>query len=216
MGRKSSSKGRGQTPGASKATDTPVRAGGPSPLVLVVVLVAIVGVGLLAFWRPQGEPDGAAATPGAGAPSGQPVASAAAVEKAAAVAKLGPRDQASFPPIPFQPGSQPPRSPQIVTAAYEFAAEHPEILSYVPCFCGCERSGHQGNHDCFVKQRAENGDVIAWDEHGVECLVCIDVANRSRQMHASGASVRDIRAAIDKEFGGLYPTGRNMATPHPH
>jgi hypothetical protein len=102
-----------------------------------------------------------------------------------------------------------------VTAAYQFAAEHPEILSYVPCFCGCERSGHQGNHDCFIKERAPNGDVISWDPHGVDCAVCIDVANRSRQMHAAGASARDIRAAIDKEFGALYPTGRNMVTPHP-
>ena len=52
-------------------------------------------------------------------------------------------------------------------------------------------------------------------EHGVECTVCIDVANRSRQMHASGASVRAIRAAIDKEFGAQFPAGRNMHTPHP-
>ena len=93
---------------------------------------------------------------------------------------------------------------EVVTAAYEFAAEHPEILSYVPCFCGCENAGHEGNHDCFVKARNENGDVIAWDEHGVECTVCIDVANRSRQLYSSGASVTDIRSAIEKEFGPVY------------
>jgi hypothetical protein len=84
----------------------------------------------------------------------------------------------------------------------------------VPCFCGCERSGHGANHDCFISKRAENGDVVEWDEHGVECAVCIDVANRSRQMHASGASVRDIRAAIDKEFGSQVAT--QMKTPHPN
>ena len=74
-------------------------------------------------------------------------------------------------------------------------------------------SGHEGNTDCFVKSRAANGDVLEWDEHGLECAVCIDVANRSRQMHSSGASVRDIRAAIDKEFGPVYPG--KMPTPHP-
>jgi hypothetical protein len=101
----------------------------------------------------------------------------------------------------------------MVTSAYHFAAEHPEILSYVPCFCGCERAGHQGNHDCFVKTRDTSGNVTEWDEHGVECTVCIDVANRSRQLHASGASVRDIRAAIEKEFTSEFPG--TMATPHP-
>jgi hypothetical protein len=190
---------------------------GPSPLILGAVLVAVVGVGILAFWRPSAETPGAASSTAEGAAAAQDASAptAAAIAKAAAVAKLGPRKQADLPPIPFQPGYAPPRSTEVVTAAYQFAADHPEILSYVPCFCGCERSGHQGNHDCFIKERAENGDVVAWDPHGVDCAVCIDVANRSRQMHAAGASVRDIRAAVDKEFGGLYPTGRNMHTPHP-
>jgi hypothetical protein len=32
-------------------------------------------------------------------------------------------------------------------------------------------------------------------------------------MYSSGASVRDIRAAVDKQFGSLYPG--KMPTPHP-
>ena len=186
---------------------------------LGAVLVALVGVGILAFWRPGPQPPSPAASTADDAASPAQAgsnATAEAVAKAAALAKLGPRKQADLPPIPLQPGYAPPRSVEVITAAYQFAADHPEILSYVPCFCGCERSaGHQGNHDCFVKERAASGDVISWDPHGVDCAVCIDVATRSRQMHAAGASVRDIRAAVDKEFGGLYPTGRNMHTPHP-
>ena len=38
-----------------------------------------------------------------------------------------------------------PRSPMTKIQPDRFAAEHPEILSYVPCFCGCERAGHRGN-----------------------------------------------------------------------
>jgi hypothetical protein len=106
-----------------------------------------------------------------------------------------------------------PRSAEVVTAAYKFAAEHPEILSYVPCFCGCERSGHRGNEDCFVKARDINGDVVAWEDHGMECAVCLDVATRSRQMYLAGASAREIRAAIDKEWGPRATT--HMHTPEP-
>lgn len=122
-----------------------------------------------------------------------------------AIAALGPHTQAAYPPVPFR-GYAPPRPPEVVTAAFQFAAEHPEVLSYVPCFCGCQQGGHKGNHDCFVRSRAANGDVIEWEEHGVECAVCIDVATRSRQLLASGASVTEIRAAIEREFLPSAPT----------
>ncbi len=136
-----------------------------------------------------------------------------------AVAALGPHSQAQYPPLPFR-GYAPPRPPEVVTAAYQFAAEHPEILSYIPCFCGCQNGGHKGNHDCFVRSRAANGDVLEWEEHGVECAVCIDVATRSRQMHASGASVTEIRAAIEREFlptaPTMTPTPKPTAAVHSH
>jgi hypothetical protein len=186
---------------------------GFNPLMIGAAIVAAVGVGALALRggsgaQPASGQSTSTAAPGAAAQTAEP--DARAIAKAEAAAKLGPRKHTSLPPIPFQPGYAPPRSPDVITAAYRFAADHPEILSYVPCFCGCERSGHAGNNDCFVRQRAENGDVIAWDEHGVDYAVCIDVANRSRQMFESGASVRDIRAAIDKEFGRT-----TMTTPKP-
>ena len=187
-----------------------------SPLAWGTVLVAILGVGGLALWRstPSASPGTtpAVSSPGNAADSQKSAEiDPTVVAKAEAAAKLGPHKQATLPPIPFQ--GAPPRPREVVTAAYQFAAEHPEVLSYVPCFCGCDRAGHTGNSDCFVKSRAANGDVIDWDEHGVECTVCIDVANRSRQMHSSGASVRDIRAAIDKEFGAMSQT--RTPTPHP-
>lgn len=189
-------------------------------------LAALVAFGLFSF-ACGGEAPSAGNTPaqsgqavqGQSAPaeSVNPVVAAAvptpeieAMTKA--VAALGPHTQASYPPIPFR-GYAPPRPPEVVTAAFQFAAEHPEITSYVPCFCGCQQAGHKGNHDCFVRSRAANGDVLEWEEHGVECAVCIDVATRSRQLLASGASVNDIRAAIEREF---LPTAPTMTpTPKP-
>jgi hypothetical protein len=203
MGKK---KDRNAPAPAAKDAKTAKAPSGFNPWIGGAILVAVVGVGALVL---SGGTDEAASPAATQAPEADP----RAVARAAATASLGPRKHASLPPIPFQ-GYAPPRSAEVITAAYRFAADHPEILSYVPCFCGCERSGHGANHDCFVRQRAENGDVVAWDEHGVECAVCIDVANRSRQMFESGASVRDIRAAIDKEFGANAP-GAHMPTPKP-
>jgi hypothetical protein len=203
MGKK---KDRNAPAPAAHSAKTAKASKGFNPWIGGALLVAVVGVGALFL---TGGTDEAASPAATQAPEPDP----RAVARAAATAGLGPRKHATLPPIPFQ-GYAPPRTPEVITQAYRFAADHPEILSYVPCFCGCERSGHGANHDCFVRQRAENGDVVAWDEHGVECAVCIDVANRSRQMFESGASVRDIRAAIDKEFGANAP-GANMPTPKP-
>lgn len=122
-------------------------------------------------------------------------------------------------PLPLR-GYEPPRPREVVSAAYQFAAEHPEVSSYVPCFCGCEHGGHKGNHDCFVKSRAANGDVVEWEEHGLECAVCIDVATRSRQLLSSGASLPEIRTAIEREFApnfpSMTPTPKPPAAGHAH
>ena len=77
-----------------------------------------------------------------------------------------PHPQATLPPLPFGP-SPPARPADVVRAVYKFAAEHPEVLSYVPCYCGCERSGHRGNEDCFVTARDNSGDVTEWEPHGM-------------------------------------------------
>jgi hypothetical protein len=103
---------------------------------------------------------------------------------------------------------------EVVQAVYEFAARHPEVLQYVPCFCGCDRSaGHRGNHDCFVKRRAADGRIIEWDSHGYGCAICIDVARDSMQMFNAGAKPASIRAAIDSKYGSRGPN--TMNTPHP-
>jgi hypothetical protein len=51
-----------------------------------------------------------------------------------------------------------------------------------------------------VKSRAPNGDVTQWEPHGMECNVCIDVATQAMQLYSSGASVRDIRAAVEQKW----------------
>jgi hypothetical protein len=216
MGRKSAAKqgqqqrSQGPPPGSS--------AWGPSPLLIGVIVVVLAGGGLLLWSNRGGEvPKDAPAADSTSKPPVVPAANAVSEENqksADAIAAFGPRKQAVLPPIPFA-GYAPPRPAEVVTAAYHFAAEHPEILSYVPCFCGCERAGHKGNHDCFVKSRAVNGDVLEWDEHGVECAVCIDVATKSRQMYSSGASARDIRAAIEKQYAGA-PAHTPTAHPPGH
>lgn len=46
-----------------------------------------------------------------------------------------------------------------VREAYEFAARHPEVLSQMPCYCGCVSIGHTGDLDCFIRRIDPDGTV---------------------------------------------------------
>jgi len=157
MGRKSSAKTQTRaTPGGAGAPpEEPHRS--TKSIVGIAAIVIAAALGIFVATRP-GEP-----------PPQAPAAQAAPQpppDAAPQYAKFGPHKQEFLPPIPFD-GSPTARPPDVVRAAYTFAAEHPEILSYVPCYCGCERSGHRGNDDCFVAARDAKGDVTQWEPHGM-------------------------------------------------
>ncbi len=46
-----------------------------------------------------------------------------------------------------------------VRELYEFAARRPDVLRYMPCFCGCWRVGHRSNYDCFIDEVHPDGTV---------------------------------------------------------
>ena len=132
-----------------------------TPVVLVTIAAAAVAIGAFAYSRgARPDPDSADTT------SQPPAQTLAPLDGPPANAKFGPHKQAILPPLPFS-GFPPARPVEVVTAAYKFAAEHPEVLAYVPCYCGCERSGHRGNDDCFVAARTPSGDVRDWEPHGM-------------------------------------------------
>jgi hypothetical protein len=203
MGRKSGAKSQSPNPSSTSGAPPPAPGRSWTPLLATGIALAVAIVGLVAYTRSTPEEPVQTA----------PAAQAPAIVDPPAAAKLGPHPQANLPPLPFQ-AYAPPRPMETVRAVYKFAAEHPEVLSYVPCFCGCERGGHRGNDDCFVKTRNAQGDVTEWEPHGLDCAVCLDVANEAMQMTRSGASVRDIRAAIEAKWN--RPGSGHTPTPMPH
>ena len=119
----------------------------------------------------------------------------------------------SVPPLPSV-GFAPVRPMDVVRATYDFAAQHPEILKYVPCYCGCGSQGHSANESCFVARRDARGNVLEWDTHGFGCTICVDVAREAMQLYSSGADVVSIRSAIEKKWSPGNAAGRTP-TPHP-
>ena len=202
------SKKKARRASITRPVGEPPTAGPPWVLIGGVVVVAALGATALypfATAAPEPEPVTPVAEAAAPAtPAEAPNPGPAAAPAAAARRTPTPNPNLPLPPLPLVPNMVP-RAPDVVRAAYDFAARHPEVLEFVPCFCGCQTAGHQGNADCFVAERNADGSVREWDTHGMSCTVCIDVARDSMQMRSSGASVRDIRAAIDSKYA-QYPT----------
>jgi hypothetical protein len=104
-----------------------------------------------------------------GAPAPQPPASGRSSAAASAPAAESSDPNAmpdGLPPLPTVPFPTPLPMP-VVRTVFTFAAEHPEVLSKIPCFCGCQNRGHRHNDDCFVTARDASGRVTAWEPHGL-------------------------------------------------
>lgn len=129
-----------------------------------------------------------------------------------AASQARPAPPGALPPLPSV-SFEPVRPMPVVQQVYEFAARHPEVLAYIPCYCGCERIGHKANHDCFVKSRATNGRITEWDTHGMGCAICLDVGRQAMTLFNQGMSVPAIRAAIEKTYNSHFPS--HTPTPLP-
>ncbi len=77
--------------------------------------------------------------------------------------------------------------------AYAAAAAIPEVLDQLYCYCYCAEShGHKSLRTCFT------------NDHGSGCDICINEALLARQLHEKGATIKEIRAAIDSKFYRPY------------
>lgn len=193
--------------------NTPKAQNPTSNLLFIVAIVAVVGGGAYLFLKPSAP--ALTETTTAAAPDIQPASTAQAEPVGTAPRKPGhPRSE----PLPalFLDQFTSARPVEQVRAVYQFAAEHPDVLQYVPCFCGCEARGHSGNDDCFVQARDADGRVLAWEPHGVACAVCIDVGADASRMYASGASVTQIRSAIEGKYRPLAASMTPTPMPEGH
>ena len=70
------------------------------------------------------------------------------------------------------------------TRAYELAAKIPSILHQQPCYCYCDRMGHNSLHSCF-----EN-------THGAQCSTCLKELYYSYAEFKKGKTAAQIRKGI--------------------
>ena len=72
------------------------------------------------------------------------------------------------------------------THAYELAAKIPSVLHQQPCYCYCDRMGHNSLHSCFE------------DTHGAQCATCLKELYYSYPQTRKARPPAQIRAGIIK------------------
>jgi hypothetical protein len=76
-----------------------------------------------------------------------------------------------------------------VPEVYEMAAQIPEILDGIYCYCLCHDTfGHYSLLDCFMS------------DHAAECDVCLKEAIMAYQMNQQGQSLSQIRQSVDQQY----------------
>jgi hypothetical protein len=96
-------------------------------------------------------------------------------------------------------------APVSVQEAYRFAAANSEILSHIPCYCGCGAMGHTSNYACYVSGKNEDGS-LAFDTHALGCSICVDITQDSMRLLKEGKSVAEILAYVDQTYSQYGPS----------
>ena len=72
------------------------------------------------------------------------------------------------------------------THAYELASKIPVVLHQQPCYCYCDRMGHNSLHSCFEST------------HGAACATCMKEAVYSYEQTKQHRTPAQIRAGIER------------------
>jgi hypothetical protein len=96
-------------------------------------------------------------------------------------------------------------APEIVRGAYQFAVANPDVLTQLPCYCGCGGMGHTSNYACYVAGENEDG-VMEFDNHALGCSICVDITADAMRMLDEGKSMTEIRTFVDQTYSAFGPS----------
>lgn len=96
-------------------------------------------------------------------------------------------------------------APVTVKQAYQFAVANPDILSQLPCYCGCGGMGHTSNYSCYISGEGDNGE-LTFDNHALGCSICVDITQDAMRMLEEGKSTSEIRTYVDQTYSLFGPS----------
>jgi hypothetical protein len=96
-------------------------------------------------------------------------------------------------------------APAAVREAYQFAVANPEVVTELPCYCGCGPIGHKSNYACYVSGVEADGK-ISYDAHALGCSICVDITTDAMRLLKEGKDLAFIRTYVDDTYSMYGPT----------
>ncbi|HJS28956.1 MAG TPA: PCYCGC motif-containing (lipo)protein [Anaerolineales bacterium] len=90
-------------------------------------------------------------------------------------------------------------APSAVREAYQFNVANPEVMTQIPCYCGCGAMGHTSNYSCYVSSIGSDGGV-KYDTHALGCSICVDITLDTMRLLEGGKTVPEIKAYVDQTY----------------
>jgi hypothetical protein len=96
-------------------------------------------------------------------------------------------------------------APVAVRQAYQFNVANPDVMTQLPCYCGCGSMGHTSNYSCYVSSVDADGNVT-YDTHALGCSICVDITQDTMRLLKDGKSVPEIKAYVDQTYVQYGPS----------
>ena len=96
-------------------------------------------------------------------------------------------------------------APTTVQQAYQFAVANPDVMTQIPCYCGCGNMGHSSNYACYVQGVDEQG-TVTFDTHALGCSICVDITQDTMRYLEQGKTVSEIKILIDQTYSQYGPS----------
>lgn len=96
-------------------------------------------------------------------------------------------------------------APVAVRQAYQFNAANPDVMTQLPCYCGCGSMGHSSNYACYVSEVDADGK-INYDTHALGCSICVDITQDTMRLLKEGKTVLEIKSYVDQTYAQYGPS----------
>jgi hypothetical protein len=97
------------------------------------------------------------------------------------------------------------QAPLTVQQAYRFNVANPDVMTQLPCYCGCGSMGHTSNYSCYISSVDADGKVT-YDTHALGCSICVDITQDTMRLLKDGKSVPEIKAYVDQTYAQYGPS----------
>lgn len=96
-------------------------------------------------------------------------------------------------------------APVKVREAYQFAVANADLLTQLPCYCGCGPIGHKNNYDCYVAG-VDPAGVVKFDAHALGCSICVDITQDAMRYTRDGRDLISLQQYVDRNYARYGPT----------